>query len=245
MYKALKIIVQELNALGRPNLYRTPLLAFSRADDEGYTRLKQIIGPWHQTPDELLPGAKSVISYFVPFTRQVADQPKDYLDGAPLWGEAYVVINAYFDQINKALSDYFAEQGFLSVSIKSTHTYDPADMKSAWSHRHAAVISGLGVFGVNRMLLTAKGSVGRIGTLLTTADCTGWEPQARYMGPACPDCGLCIKACPVNALSAERFDKFACQDELNKNDANQRATTGYTADVCGKCISACPLAYIE
>lgn len=33
---------------------------------------------------------------------------------------------------------------------------------SEWSHRHAAYIAGLGIFGINNMLITNKGCVGRI-----------------------------------------------------------------------------------
>ena len=70
------IITEQLLILNRPDLYRSPLVSFSSADDKRYKELKNIIGEWHLTPKELLPEAESVISYFVLFTKDVASEPK-------------------------------------------------------------------------------------------------------------------------------------------------------------------------
>ena len=55
------------------------------------------------TPEELLPGAVSVISYFVPFTKKVALHPNDSDEGSPIWAEAYQEINKHFININDAV----------------------------------------------------------------------------------------------------------------------------------------------
>ena len=57
-----------LNELMRPDLFRSAIVAYSSTVDERYSKHKEIIGEWHLNPTELLPDAKSVISYFVPFT---------------------------------------------------------------------------------------------------------------------------------------------------------------------------------
>ena len=241
------IIDDKIAKLDRPDLFRRPLVAFSSAADEKYTKLKEIIGQWHLTPKEVLPGAKSVISYFVPFAKNVVLQPKAVKDGAPLWEEAYTIINSYFDDISEAVSNYLTEYGFSAKTIHATHTYDPKDLKSMWSHRSAAAIAGLGVFGANRMLITEKGSGGRFCSVLTSAELKKKQTPIRKkcLYTAGGSCGLCFKICPVKALAAGGIDIFSCQDELDKNDMLQRKNTGYTADTCGKCISVCPVAYIE
>ena len=243
-----KKIKQEVAALNRPDFFREALVGFSAAADPRYDELKQIIGQWHQHPKALLPEAKSVISYFVPFTREVLKTPRKAKMATPLWGEAYLIINEAFDRIGETLCAFLEEQGFSAQMIPATHTFDPKDMKSLWSHRSAAAIAHLGVFGANRMLITEKGSGGRFSTVLTSAPLT--PDKATLLNP-CPylkdgSCGACFQACPVGALQGERFDAFGCQAQTKRNETylqDKAALSG--ADVCGKCIAVCPVAYIK
>ena len=244
-----QIITEQVASLGRSDLFRSPLVAFSSAHDERYAQLKEQIGPWHKNPTELLPSANSVISYFVPFTKAVALDPKSVKDGSALWGEAYQEINTYFSHINQVLADYLTVQGHEAYTIPSTHTYDPAELKSMWSHRSAAAIAGLGAFGANRMLITAKGSGGRFCTLLTSANLTPNKTPAPnpclYVKNG--SCGLCFAVCPVKALAPTSFAPFVCQDELFKNEAllKQQHSNLTSVDTCGKCVSVCPFVYLE
>ena len=242
-----RIIVTEAVALNRPDLFRKPLVGFSAAGDGRYTQLKEIVGKWLLTPTELLPGARSIVSYFVPFTKPTVAEPKTVKNGSPLWGESYAAVNSCFDRINEAVANYLEQAGFSVKTIRATHTYDPKDMQSLWSHRSAAAIAGLGSFGANRMLITEKGSGGRFCSVITSAPLKAHQGAVRdrclYVKNG--SCGKCFKVCPVQALAPGSLNKFSCQDELNKNDREQREVTGYMADTCGKCISVCPLAYIE
>lgn len=238
-----QLIVDKVAVLNRPDLFRKPIIGFSSAKDNRYSELKEIIGDWHLTPTELLPDAESVISYFVPFTELVVAEPKTVNDGSPVWGEAYAVINPYFDVVNKAVIQYLAGLGYSASAVQATHTYDPKDMQSMWSHRSAGAIAGLGIFGANRMLITEKGSGGRFCSVLTSAVLNKAQNPAknRCLYVTNDACGLCFKICPVNALAPKSFNKFACQDECNKN----RKKDKHDADTCGKCISVCPVAYID
>lgn len=236
-------------ALGRPDLFRAPLVGYSSAEDKRYGQLKTIVGSWHRNPRELLPGANTVISCFVPFTKAVVLEPKTFTGASPLWADAYQIINCHFDVVGGAVAAVLHKRGFAALPIKATHTYDPATLQSAFSHRSAAQIAGLGSFGANSLLITQKGSGGRFCTVLTTAvlqsDLSPAPVHCLYMKDK--SCGLCFKICPVNALGPSVVDKFACQDELNKNQHMLKQSGDYwhSADVCGKCISVCPLAYIE
>ena len=242
-----RIVIDMVEALKRPDLFRKPFVSFSAADDEKYIELKTLIGDWHLTPTEILSDAKSVISYFVPFTKEVVAEPKTVQHGSPLWAEAYQEINRHFDVVNDAIANFLEGLGYAAKTIKATHTYDPKDMKAMWSHRSAAAIAGLGAFGANRMLITEKGSGGRFCTVITSAPLKvnekPIENQCLYIKNG--SCGLCFKICPVNALQPDSMDKFACQDELNKNAEKLKETTCLeSTDTCGKCISICPVAYI-
>lgn len=139
-----RILAEQVESIGRPDLFRAPLIAFSSAADPRYRKLKEIIGPWHQSPEELLPGAQTVISCFVPFTKAVDASPLSTADPLSLWGEAYTAINQQYDRIGTAIQAYLAACGFESYPIPSTHTYDPKDLQCYWSHRSAAAIAALG-----------------------------------------------------------------------------------------------------
>ncbi|MCL2874185.1 MAG: hypothetical protein FWE29_04555 [Defluviitaleaceae bacterium] len=243
-----QIIINEIAALNRPDLFRKPLISYSSGHDKRYFDLKKVIGDWHLNPVELLQDVNSIISYFVPFTKTVVSAPKNEENGASLWGEAYEIVNSYFNHINEVLSEYLASLGLSSKAIPATHTYDPKDMKATWSHKSAAAIAGLGTFGSNRLIITDKGSGGRFGTLLTSANLeANKEPVPdRCLNLKGGSCDLCYKICPVNAFLDDDIDRFACQEELFKNGEKLRERTHLVkADVCGKCISICPVAYIE
>ena len=78
-------------------------------------------------------------------------------------------------------------------------------MKAEFSHRHAAVASGIASFGWNGLAMTPEfGTMNRFNSLLTSAEL---EPTPMYDGPAIcrPDlCGHnCANVCPAEAISTE------------------------------------------
>lgn len=243
-----RIIEEKFAELGRPDLIRTPLVAFASAHDPKYQELKTIIGPWHNLPTDFLEDAESVISYFIPFTKEVALGPKNEPDGCPVWSEAYITINAYFHVVNQAVQDYLESQGYKAAQIKPAKAYDPETFRAPWSHRSTAVIAGLATFGANNLAITDKGSGGRFCSLITSAKLEVNQSQPKKQ---CPyhvngSCGLCIQACPAGALNGGGTNKAACQEELHKNPERlQKKNAKFIADICGKCLSVCPLVYIE
>ena len=147
------------------------------------------------------------------------------------------------------ISNYLVDKGYSAQDMAPTHTYDPKDMKSTWSHRSAAAIAGLGDFGLNRMLITSKGCEGRYGTVITSAplDVNADKEENRCLYVLDGSCSLCIDVCPVDALNMDDdFDKFTCQDFLMENKRLMEESHEIKgADTCGKCISVCPVVYIE
>ena len=243
-----RIIEEKFAELNRPDLIRKPIVAFSSAHDPKFAQLMEIFGPWHQLPQDFLPEAETVISYFIPFTKEVAHGPKNEPDGCLVWSEAYVLINQHFHVVNQAVQDYLESQGYKAAQIKPPRAYDPETFRAPWSHRSAAVIANLATLGVNNLAITEKGSGGRFCSVITSAKL---EPNREPPRKQCPypvngSCGLCIKACPAGALTGGGTNKAACQEELNKNPERLKMLNAkYIADICGKCLSVCPLVYIE
>ncbi|MBF0529944.1 MAG: epoxyqueuosine reductase [Deltaproteobacteria bacterium] len=226
--------------------FRTPLVAFSSADDPLYDQIVKIVGPPHQRPKDFLPSAKTVISFFIPFQKMIVQANKGDGPVSELWVRSYLAANALINHINMSLGEFLISRGADSGSVPATHTYDQEALKAGWSHRSAAFVAGLGRFGLNRMLITRLGGAGRYGTVFTSAELPVSErsEEERCLYYQNGSCQACIKACPVSALTTDDFDRFKCNENILAN-LEYLSERGTAADVCGKCVVAGPCAFKE
>ena len=193
----------------------------------------------------LLPGARSVIAYFVPFTRALARSNREGYYASPEWARAYVETNRLIEQLNAHLAGILEAEGHTCALVPATHNFDPRSLRSNWSHRHAAYIAGLGGFGLHTLLITASGCCGRIGSLLTTAPL---PPSPRPQREAClhrhdGSCRACVERCVSGALQTEAFDRQRCYALLLENQRRHERLG--VADACGKCVCAVPCAHTD
>ena len=79
-------------------IWREPIMACSPADDR-FQRLKEITVPDHSLPQDLLPSAKTVVAWFIPFKRHIQMDNTDGERPSLSWGRAYPSTN---DMINRA-----------------------------------------------------------------------------------------------------------------------------------------------
>ena len=230
---------------GSVTRWRAPLAAYANADDPLFPQLRQVVRPTHATPQELLPGARSVIAFFLPFEREIPRSNRPGRNASVPWATAYVETNGLVREISQRLADGLRTRGYDAAVQPPTHNFDTVTLMSDWSHKHVAYIAGLGQFGLHRMLITAAGSAGRLGTLVTTAPL---EPTPRSSQPAClftfdGSCTACADNCPVAALTTEGYDRHACY-ALCLESADRHKGHG-VADACGKCVSVVPCTYID
>lgn len=226
----------------RRDLFRQPLVGFSAANDAYYKQLKQIIGPEHLQPQDILPGAKTVVSFFIPFSEKVVLSNREQDLPSFAWAESYVEANMLINQISQEMICFLQNKEIRAATVKATHTYDESTLLASWSHKSAAYIGGVGTFGVNRLLITPVGCAGRYGTVIIDQEIApDTRPEAQYcvyyQNGSCLDC---VTACPVNALGVNNFDKFKCHARLLKN--SKQFTEIGRCDVCGKCVVAGPCA---
>lgn len=220
--------------------WRTPLMACADARDPLFEGLRQTAHPGHLLPSDLLAGARTVVAYFLPFSRHVIQSNRKGTFQSELWARAYLETNELICSINERLSSMLNDCGYRSSTVAPTHTFDATTLLSPWSHRHAAYIAGLGTFGLNRLLITQMGCCGRLGSLVTDAvlpaDTRPVEEFCSFRRDG--SCGVCVRRCPSTALSAERFDRHACYQTLLANE-RYRVHIG-RADACGKCACGLP-----
>jgi len=110
----------------RPELFRQPLVGFSAADDPSYEQLKEIVGPWHLRPQDILPQAKTIVSFFIPFSEQVILSNRGQDRPSRAWAESYVEANKLINHISEEIISFLQNQGIGAVTIKATHTYAAA-----------------------------------------------------------------------------------------------------------------------
>ncbi len=240
--RALEIVIRNLvrdaaAEAGTVTEYREPLIGFARADDPRFRALRDTVSPIHLMPGDLLPGARTVLSFFLPFAPWVVEaNARERVTVAREWAVAYVETNELIGRISARLVAVFSEQGIAAAAEPGTHNFDEVSLHSRWSHKSVAVIAGLGSFGLHQMVITDAGCAGRFGSVVLAAEVPvePAEPVERCLAFHAGSCLECVARCPVSALDASRpLDKHRCHEYLH------RAARVYEAlgrvDVCGKC----------
>jgi epoxyqueuosine reductase len=217
--------------------YREPLVGFAAADDPRFLELRRVAEPSHMLPHDLLPGARSIVTFFLPFAPWVVEANAAHrTDVAPEWAVAYVETNALIGRITSHLIQLLAGHGIRAAAEPATHNFDPVSLVSRWSHKSVAVIAGLGSFGLHQMVITDAGCAGRFGSLVLDAELPvrHTEPQERCLYFLDGSCLECVARCPVGAIEeGTPLDKQRCYRRLQAI-ARQYQKVG-VADVCGKC----------
>ncbi len=222
--------------------WKEPLISVASADDLYFEKLKVIISNDHNTPEELLPGAKSVITYFLPFNDEIPKSNVSGREASLLWARSYIETNRLISIINQNLQLVIEAAGYNSAAPAATDNFSKVDLISYWSHKHAAWIAGLGRFGLHKMLITEAGSAGRIGSLVVDFKLPVNKRPVQefclyYKDGSCKEC---IKSCVFGALEENSFNRQLCYSILKENAAKFNGS----ADVCGKCTVGVPCAIL-
>ncbi len=225
-----------------PHMWEEPIVKFASADDPKFEQLKEIVVPNHYLPTDYLEEAVTVLSYFLPFKREIPQTNVAGEECSKVWADSYLITNDMFGYINEHLTEVVRKMGYDAAIPQDAGMISLAVPKSRWSQRHVAYIAGHGTFGMNNMLISDKGSVGRYHSIVTTipveADVIPTEERCLYKKSG--SCGLCFKRCMTGALTADGFDRFKCLEQCLENE---RKYPG--ADVCGKCVVELPCSHME
>lgn len=215
--------------------YREPLVGFVSASDPGFRKIKEVVTPNHLLPQDILPQAKTVVAFFLPFDQEPVQANRQSPGVAQEWGRAYVETNALINELCQEIQEFLQSYGYEAAWQPATHNFNEETLESLWSHRSVAYLAGLGSFGLNRMLITPAGCAGRFGSLVTSAEI---PPSPKNTEEFClhkagRNCTYCVRNCPTGALTVDGIDKRKCYSHLLKV-AEEMAHLGL-CDVCGKC----------
>jgi len=221
-------------SLAGMQIYEAPIFAFGAANDMLFTKYKDtdVIGDSFMPPLEWLPGAKTVISFFMPFTERVKKANAKNDDWpADEWLHARYEGQLFLQELMYHIQKQICEAGHTCVIPSTDPRFNIINRTIPnWSERHAAYACGLGTFGLSKGMITQKGICGRFGSLLTSLDVDITERLYSEIYEYCNMCGICIQKCLAKAISKEGKDSTLCAAFLD--NVRQKHDPRYG---CGKC----------
>lgn len=192
-------------------------------------------------PDDLVPGAKSVIVVGKRLLRGSLAKGR----GRPVaW--ATIHLNLKLNEVIYEIAATFEDEGqqAFPVFFLPMTFLPPDDLKSKelilttpnFSYRHAAVAAGLGEMGKNNLFLHPKfGARTRLAAIITDAPLAADGP-AKKKYCTWPECKACIDQCPSKALQLDDRHIF---DRCNKYHNANLHLLGYGS--CSMCQHVCPV----
>lgn len=224
--------------------WREPVIGVAAAGDPLFPSLKQIIGSNHALPGDLVPGAKSVLVFFLPFPESVVKSNIAGEESSKEWDYACIETNQLINDLSRFLHDTIVEMGYQASLLPATYNYDGEKLISDWSHRSVAYIAGIGKFGIHNMLITEQGCCGRLGSVITDLELV---PTLRTEAEYClfktnGSCQKCLKKCVNKAFAlvdgTVAFDRYRCNEQIYDKIVPQYPIG--IGDACGKCMSGVP-----
>jgi len=224
---AMKDLTNELKSfivqLGAVSMGVTPVDRFEQA-------------PAGHHPTKYLPGVKSVMTF-------AYNLGKGAVNNLPVSRNQYTqefdAANAVLGQMAHKAARFLENKGYESIAFgPEASVGDYSRLKGDFSHKHSAVLCGLGIFGINNLVITPEHrSRVRFASILTTA-------QLEYDEIAelndCEKCLKCVKICPSGALDHWK-GKYSPQTGwvINKEKCAHYIFVVNQGKRCGMCVKAC------
>lgn len=147
---------------------------------------------------------------------------------------------AEMDNTSMELIRYCHEFGAEAVIVPADTPYiywDVENMegKGILSHKHTAVLAGLGILGHNTIFMNPEyGNMVYLGSVLVDAELEQDELMTDFS--CIPGCRKCINACPVGAISDGHVNQKLCREK-----SFFKVGRGWDLYACSECRVKCPL----
>jgi epoxyqueuosine reductase QueG len=220
--------------------------------------------PIGHKPEDLLPGAESLICFGIPVPDAVYKTPNYTLES--IWRSQ----NIYYrrlDTLSLRIATLLEENGKRSIPIFGCLPMginERGEVVGYLNQIKMGEVTGIGIIGRNGLLIHSRyGARLMLGGVVTTASL----PDMHYPDieePGCPpNCRICIEACPVQAISLDKKRvnimrclsytsrtplmskiKFAILRAFRRESAarlmNLTSFDEHTFHICSQCVTLCP-----
>jgi ferredoxin len=245
---------------GGGRYFDEPLVGVAAGNDPLFLQYKEIIGPFHWLPNEVMSLAGfgtqvtllSVISWVLPINSAVRmSNRREKLFPSREWALTRNFGEIFNSLLRRHVVDWFTRRGIqaaapLLVDGWSRANTSLGELSSTWSERHAAYAARLGTFSLNDGFITERGIAHRLGSVVAAIELPASPGQLKGVYDNClyynvGRCGVCIPRCPVKALSGKGHDKNLCREHVYIT-AQQQAGPRYGVNQtgCGLCQTAVP-----
>jgi epoxyqueuosine reductase len=233
------------------------------AREIGVTRAESLrnVPPLYENLMKILPQAKSIVSFLVPFPKGCLHLLKEPQRAMPFYVRLAGIGGRRLDEISIDLSLYLEEEGFLAAPVFICTPLEMPKSFDLWgylSQIDLAARSGLGWIGKNGLLISPKyGPRVGLGTVVTDAPLEEDLPLKK----TCPDdCSICVEKCPAEALDGTgKVNRVNCgmtqalaplsillmkefsMKEHHDMIVNMGAVDEHTWYRCNACVVHCPV----
>lgn len=159
---------------------------------------KLMSAPQGHGPSDYLPTAKSFVSFALSLNRgavlNLPNSRNEYL-------LEFECINTVLNNLGYKTAKFLENKGYTSMAVPATASIgDAVRLMGDISLKHAAVAAGLGLFGINNLVLTQRyGSRVRFGMVITEAEL---NPDELLKNEITQNRSVCRKAFLMNYMAS-------------------------------------------
>ena len=216
-------------------------------------------------PRDFLSEARSVVTFGVALLHQALhweghlansklvppEHRKDVLQNYFYMETGYNMVNDLLNRSALSVANFLQSQGYLSLFFPATYDamvweFIHERIPSGWglfSQRHAAVMAGLGEFGLNNVVVTPQyGPRIRFNSVITEAELT---PSPLLKEKVClgESCSICLQNCPGAISLRPDFDPWTVwYNTPARTDIDTCQKLSHLHYCLGRCIKVCPVA---
>jgi len=220
-----------LDEFGGRLIFDRPMVGVADGNSGLFKTFRRVVSPRHLMPRQILKlhSGKNgnfkdvrVISWALPFAAKIRRSNRGKIWPSVLYSVARNNGGDLNYHLSRRLTQIMQKKRIAVAAPILLQEYDAFRdrvhaISSTWSERHVAYAAGLGRFGLNGSLITAAGSHVRLGSIVVDYPLEATRRNHKdYKSPCLKtrgeDCGICIKRCPVRAITGRGLDKQKCYD---------------------------------
>jgi epoxyqueuosine reductase QueG len=182
---------------------------------------ERMSGPPSIDPTYIMRGAKSVVSIVLPMNVPAICDFLGKKSAAP-HNIDQAITNQRAHRISSEVAGYLVSLGYKAAAVPPNNTYrralDPFATRPTFSHRFAAVVAGLGTFGLSGNVITREhGAAVVLDSIVTSAvfESDPLLPPRTAMDSRCNTCKICEKTCTMGMFRDDEEEYLLLNGELH------------------------------